>query len=78
MIEFPENTTIQIKDQVNRVWLKFFLAVNNACFAVYQSGITANRPVGTLWIGRNYFDTTLGYMIWYNGTVWVNSAGAPV
>jgi len=42
------------------------------------SGTTANRPTFNLLVGTNYFDTTLGIPIWYNGTVWVNSSGITV
>ena len=40
-------------------------------------GITGGRPTTTQ-IGYPYFDTTLGYIIWWNGTDWVNSTGATV
>jgi hypothetical protein len=43
-----------------------------------QFGITANRP-STTSIGLQYFDTTLGYPIWFNGGLgWVNSNGMAV
>jgi len=46
------------------------------------SGTTANRPVSSaqsrLAIGQFYFDTTLGYPIWWNGTVWKNASGTTV
>lgn len=40
-------------------------------------GTTAQRPVATK-VGARYFDTTLGYQITWNGTVWKNGAGATV
>jgi len=43
-----------------------------------QNGTTANRPTQNLQIGQFYFDTTLGYPIWYNGTVWKNASGTTV
>lgn len=42
-----------------------------------SSGITADRPASPL-TGCMYFDETLGYPIWYNGTIWVDSTGAGV
>jgi hypothetical protein len=42
------------------------------------SGITADRPAKALYVGRVYFDTTLGYAIWYDGTNWVDATGATV
>ena len=43
-----------------------------------QYGLTANRPTSNLQIGDFYFDTTLGYPIWWNGTVWKNASGTTV
>jgi hypothetical protein len=42
------------------------------------SGITAERPVTNLQIGQFYFDTTLGFPIWYNGSDWVDATGTVV
>jgi hypothetical protein len=43
-----------------------------------EYGTTALRPTLNLQIGQFYFDTTLGYPIWYNGTVWKNASGTTV
>lgn len=37
------------------------------------SGTTANRPTVTT-VGYPYFDTTLGKVVWWNGTVWTSAA----
>lgn len=42
------------------------------------SGPTKFRPTEGLFIGRQFFDTTLGYPIWWSGTKWVNSSGTGV
>lgn len=40
------------------------------------SGATSNRPASSdVWAGYNYFDTTLGKSIVWNGTAWVNMDG---
>jgi hypothetical protein len=39
------------------------------------SGTTANRPTTGLYVGRRYFDTTLGQVIWWNGSAWVGPTG---
>jgi hypothetical protein len=39
------------------------------------SGPTANRPTTGLYVGRRYFDTTIGKSIWWNGTRWVDGEG---
>lgn len=58
-------------------WRNFFNNVFAICNAVSQSGTTANRPSEALWVGRPYFDTTLGIPIWYVGPGWVDATGAP-
>ena len=40
-------------------------------------GATADRPTNPD-TGQMYFDTTLGYPIWYNGTAWVNATGTTI
>ena len=42
-----------------------------------QGGTTAERPASPITY-QSYFDTTLTYAIWYNGTAWVDSAGTVV
>jgi len=41
------------------------------------SGTTANRPSVSK-IGYQYFDTDLGYAIWWNGSDWVDATGTVV
>ena len=43
-----------------------------------NAGTTAQRPVSGLVVGLQYYDTTLGIPIWWNGTVWKNAAGTTV
>ena len=40
------------------------------------SGATASRPSSGNWSGRQYFDTTLGKPIWWNGTKWILADGS--
>lgn len=56
----------------------FFTAVFNLLIALTLSGTTTNRPTSFLFVGRPYFDQTLGYEIHYNGTLWVRWDGVPV
>lgn len=61
--------------------LSFLGQVFRACFASYESGTTANRPISGLWVGRRYFDTTIGKPVWIKTVgpvVWVDATGAPV
>jgi len=43
---------------------------------VNGQGATANRPAGQT--GLQWFDTTIGKPIWYNGTTWVDATGETV
>lgn len=63
-------------------WRNFFNAAYNICNALTQSGTTAQRPIALLWVGRPFFDTTLGIPIWIltpvPGPIWVDATGAVV
>lgn len=65
-----QGSIVLIASQVN---FSYVTAVN----FVIQNGVTANRPATPV-IGSEYFDTTLGIPIWYNGTNWVDAAGTTV
>lgn len=45
--------------------------------AVRQGGLTSLRPENPVTF-EQYFDSTLGYPIWWNGAAWVDSAGVEV
>ena len=78
MINIPP-TVAPVTDATSRLmpsWAKWVSDVYDVCFSITQSGTTAQRPTKMLWIGRRYFDTTLGYPIWYDGTNWVDATGA--
>jgi hypothetical protein len=68
--------------KVTGVWLNFFNQIFKFINASTQYGPTAQRPTTGLWIGRFYYDTTLGYGVrvhQVNPTViWHNEAGATV
>lgn len=63
---------------VTRAWQA---QVSRFITAMLSSGTTADRPTSFLYVGRTYFDTSLGAAgkpIWYNGTNWVDATGATV
>lgn len=65
---------------VSEGWRNFFMATYTICNALTMSGTTAQRPTRPLWVGRMYWDATLGRPIWIkslNPTVWVFSDGTP-
>lgn len=56
------------------IWIRFF---SNGVWTAFvtrspRSGVTANRPANSA-VGQNYYDTTLGKPIWFDGTVWNES-----
>lgn len=89
LINSPPETAISALDQRGQLmppsggWRNFFVAVFNICNALTLSGTTAQRPTGFLFVGRTFFDTTLGIPIWVltptaGAVVWINAAGAVV
>lgn len=56
--------------------VSFLGQVFRACAAVYSSGTTAQRPTRGLWVGRVYYDTTLGMPIWFKNPGWVKADGS--
>jgi hypothetical protein len=67
-------------DQLNQNLRIYFNNLDNFLVAIStpQNGITADRPTQNLQVGQFYFDTTLGYPVWYDGTDWVDSSGTVV
>jgi hypothetical protein len=67
-------------DQLNQNLRIYFNNLDNFLVAIStpQNGATADRPTQNLQIGQFYFDTTLGYPVWYDGTDWVDAAGTVV
>ena len=62
-------------------WGQWLSLVQGSVSSIRQSGTTANRPTSVLWIGRVFYDTTLGKPIWVhsvNPTVWHDAAGGVV
>ena len=79
-VSAPENYTPQFENQILNVLRLYFNQLNNfsQATATPDNGTTANRPTIKLQTGQIYFDTTLGYPIWWNGTKWVNASGTAV
>jgi hypothetical protein len=80
--DLPDN--VPVIDQNGNTalpWAQWFARVQRIVSSVQSSGVTADRPTKGLWVGRTYFDTTLGKPIWVlsvNPAVWVNGAGGVV
>lgn len=56
----------------------WFTQVYTICFAIQESGVTADRPTKSVWLGRRYYDTTLNkpvYVSSANPIVWRDASG---
>jgi hypothetical protein len=84
----PVPTSPQITDSKGvlvPIYQAFISSIYNWLSPVGQSGPTSQRPVAAvnvfMYVGRSYFDTTLGIPIWVkslNPTVWINASGGVV
>jgi hypothetical protein len=71
--------------RLHPLWNAWVTSLQAVAAPLGNNGTTAQRPTGTaaqpLYIGQDYFDTTLGYKVTIkslNPTVWVNGAGTTV
>ena len=83
----PTQYTLQHFDILNNVFRLYFnrlnafnIGVNTNLLALNtpSAGVTADRPATSLQVGQQYFDTTLGIPIWWDGTNWVDATGTTV
>jgi hypothetical protein len=81
----PQQAAWLKKDMLSVEAYSWLDTVFNVLMPATQSGPTANRPTTRLWVGRVYFDTTLGYPVWVQSVnastyvaTWVNGAGTTV
>lgn len=77
----PQGKLTTSEGFADRPWLQWLNLVHQTITAARQSGVTADRPTDFLYVGRRYYDTTLGKPIWLHAvrpTVWHDAAGASV
>ena len=76
----PQSYSAEFENRLLNQLRLYFNQLNNytQATATPDYGTTVNRPVNKLQIGQMYFDTTLGYPVWYNGKNWVNASGTVV
>ena len=62
-------------DQLNQNLRIYFNNLDNflTVISTPQNGTTANRPTQNLQVGQFYFDTTLGYPVFWDGEYWVDA-----
>lgn len=78
--DFPSGAPLVDENQmVTQGWLQAMTRWHRAILTLYQSGTTLQRPTELLWIGRRFFDTTLGKPVWVKAVkpavVWVDGVG---
>lgn len=77
--DFPSNAAmVDAGGVVTPSWLQVMNRWQDIVSSAQQSGITAQRPTSVLWIGRRYFDSTLGKPVYVKSvrpTVWVDGVG---
>lgn len=61
-----------IRRFIAQMFQRIAVAFNNPDF-----GVTGDRPASQLTVGQTYFDTTLGFPVWWDGVQWVDATGTP-
>lgn len=78
----PDNDPIVGEDRkAFRTWMQWLSWAHNIIQTIQQSGPTSERPVNMLWIGRQFYDTTLNKPVYVQAvkpTVWRDAAGTIV
>ena len=78
---FPVADELDVEGKVAR-WrvpsLEWFRKVYIVVNDMQNSGTTAQRPASDMYVGKPYFDSTLGLPIWWNGSAWIDAAGGGV
>lgn len=74
----PGPVVTQDGARASRPWTTWAASVSSLLTATAASGTTAQRPTSFLYVGRPYFDTTIGKPLWYSGAAWVDATGAAV
>ena len=74
-ISNPGTPPVDSQQNLPQEYHTFFNVVSNAINSLYQSGPSSNRPVSGVYVGQQYFDTTLSTIIVASA---ISSNGAPV
>lgn len=81
--KLPEHAPITLNYYFTQPWLQWLTKAWLFIATIGDHGTTAQRPVTNLFIGRTYFDDTLGLPVFIKSVsagvaVWVNGAGSVV
>jgi hypothetical protein len=76
----PTDYQQAFQDQFSNALRLYFTQLNNFSQAILtpDSGTKTQRPLTNLQVGQQFFDTTLGIPIWWNGAHWINASGTTV
>jgi hypothetical protein len=81
-----DHVDVALKVRLSPVYTQWFQSIQRVLGPQAQSGPTASRPTANVYVGLDYFDTTLGYKVTTNSAttarpqvvVWVNGSGSVV
>ena len=77
--DYPDGSPVVDSEMMlTTPWRSVFSRWHSIILSAQESGTTAQRPVQRLYIGRRYFDVTLGkpiYLKSINPSVWVDGVG---
>lgn len=76
-----KNQPVDPSGMVSRTWSVWMTQLWVVASSLDDSGATVSRPTKGLYVGRTFFDTTIGKPIWLESvrpTVWVDATGTPV
>ena len=80
--DYPSNSPVVDADLTSSpAWQAWFSRIHSIAVTGQQSGTTANRPTSQVWIGRQYYDTTLNKPVYVSAVkpvVWRDAAGTVV
>lgn len=79
--DLPSGALLDEGGNLTPAWAQWFTRTHNSTRTLQESGITADRPDKLLWVGRFYFDITIGKPIWLRSVgpnVWVDATGGVV
>ena len=76
----PVQYSQQYQDQLTNAMRLYFSQVDNftQVAAIPVAGETTSRPTENLNVGQQFFDTTLGLPIWWDGANWIDASGTVV
>ena len=78
LFSLPNGQAVDENRLLVRPWSAWTSWVHDFVYAGRQAGVTADRPIKGLWIGRRYFDMTLNKPVFISAvkpTVWRDAAG---